>query len=95
MLKVVKAEGHEEYHFIDAENYVTIMTRSFPQSGPAKGQPIETYLSDYQEVEGAGVLMAFTMEQRFNGQTVMQMVTDKVEVNPGDVTVEMFAFPKK
>lgn len=95
VLKLVKAEGHEEYHFIDAENYLLIMMRSFPQSGPAKGQAIETFFSDYQEVEGAGVLVAYTFEQRLGDQVVMQMTTDKIEFNPGDITAEMFAFPKK
>ena len=94
-LKLVKEEGHEEYHFIDAENYVPIMTRNFIQTGQMKGQAIETYFSDYQEVEGSGVVIAYTMEQRFNGQVVMQMVNEKVEFNPEDLTKESFAFPEK
>lgn len=94
-LKLVKEEGREEYHFIDAENYVPIMTRSFIPTGEMKGQAVETYFSDYQEVEGTGVVVAFTMEQRFNGQVVMQMVTEKVEFNPEDLTKESFAFPEK
>lgn len=95
VLKLVKAEGHEEYHYLDTETYVTIMNRTFPQSGPAKGQAVETYFSDYQEVEGAGVLIAFTFEQRMDGQVVMQMTTEKVEFNTGDISAEMFAFPVK
>ncbi|MBK8493527.1 MAG: outer membrane lipoprotein-sorting protein [Saprospirales bacterium] len=94
-LKLVKEEGREEYHFIDAENYVPIMMRSFLQTGQMKGQAVETYFSDYQEVEGTGVLIAYTMEQRFNGQVAMQMVTEKVEFNPEDLTKEAFAFPEK
>ena len=94
-LKLVKEEGREEYHFIDAENFVPIMTRSFIQTGQMKGQAVETYFSDYQEVEGAGVLIAYTMEQRFNGQVAMQMVTEKVEINPEDLSKEAFAFPEK
>lgn len=95
VLKVVKAEGKEDYYFMDTEAHVPIMVRSYIMSGPMKGKAIETYFSDYQEVEGAGIFVAFTMEQRMDGQVVMQMVTDKVEFNTGDITAEMFAFPKK
>jgi hypothetical protein len=94
-IKMLKADAREEYYFIDAEAYVPIMQRSFILSGQMKGQTVETYFSDYQEVEGVGVVVAFTMEQRVGGQTAMQMINQKVEFNPEDLKPEAFAFPKK
>ena len=94
-LKLVKEEGREEYHFFDPENFVPIMSRTYIQTGQMKGQAIDTYFSDYQEVEGAGVYIAFNMKQTFNGQTVMEMVNKTVEFNPEDITSDSFAFPEK
>jgi outer membrane lipoprotein-sorting protein len=92
-LLLVKADGREEHYFIDAETYVPIMQRVYPQTGQLKGQSIESYFSDYQEVDG--VLVSFSMEQRVGGQVIMQMVSEKYEFNPEDVKAEAFAFPKK
>ncbi len=92
-LKLVKDEGREEYYFIDVENHVPIMQRTFMQSGQMKGQTLETYFSDYQDVNG--ILIAYTMEQRIGGQVVMQMSTESIEFNPEDVKAEAFAFPGK
>ena len=93
VLKIVKEEGSEEYYFIDAEAYVPIMTRSFMQTGPMKGQAMETYYSDYDEVDG--LIVPFSMKQTITGQTIMEMVNEKYEFNPKDVTAESFAFPKE
>jgi outer membrane lipoprotein-sorting protein len=92
-LLLVKGEGREQHYFIDAQDYVPILVRSYPQSGPMKGQAAETYFSDYQEVDG--VLVSFSMEQRVGGQVVLQMVSEKYEFNPSDLKAEAFAFPGK
>lgn len=91
-IKLTKQDGEEEYHFIDTENYVTIMTRTFIQSGQAKGTAIETYLSDYQEVEGKWV--PFTMEQRANGQTILTTTATAVRFDVPDLDAAMFSLPK-
>jgi hypothetical protein len=92
-VKLTKKSGDEIYYYFDTENFVPIMRKDFINVGPAKGTAIETYISDYQEVEG--LMMSMSIEQKVNGQTIMQMTMEKVEINPTDLNKEAFAFPKK
>ncbi len=79
------------YYFFDKESGVQIMTRSEAPTGQMKGMVIESYMSDYQEVEG--LFFPFSMEQKMNGQTGMSMTIDKIELNK-EVDNTIFAFPK-
>jgi outer membrane lipoprotein-sorting protein len=85
-------EDVTEIHYFDAENFVPIMTKSYARSGPSKGQEAQTYLSDYQEVNG--LMMPFSMETKSNGQTVQKMTFQKITTNES-VEDTLFAFPKK
>jgi hypothetical protein len=78
-------------YFIDQETYALVMYRTALDSGPMKGQAIESYLSDYQEVEG--VMMPHSIEQKVSGMTMWKMVVDRMEANV-DVSDDLFAFPK-
>lgn len=92
-VKLTKKSGDEVFYYFDTENFVPIMRKDFVNVGPAKGTAIETYMSDYQEVDG--LMMALSLEQKINGQTIMQMTMEKVEINPTDLNKEAFAFPEK
>ena len=70
-------EDITEIHYFDAENFVPIVQATYIRTGPAKGQEVRTYLSDYQEVEG--LMFPFSMEQKVNGQTAMK---DHIGENP-------------
>lgn len=85
-------EDVTEIHYFDAENFVPIMTKSYARSGPSKGQEAQTYLSDYQEVNG--LMIPFSMETKSNGQTVQKMTFQKITINES-VEDTLFAFPKK
>jgi len=89
-IKMVKKDGTENIYFFDMEDMVPIMMRSFGESGPMKGQAVDTYLSDYQEVDG--LYMPFSMEQKMAGQTVMQMTTESVELNI-ELEEDLFKMP--
>jgi len=91
-LKLVKKSGDEVLYFFDAENYVPIMFRSYISAGPMKGNAVDTYVSDYQEV--GDVLVPFAMEQKMDGQTVMKMQASKVEFNV-PLEKEAFKMPVK
>lgn len=92
-IKMTKKDGDVVFYFFDTENFVPIMQRSLMDSGPAKGQSAETYMSDYQEVDG--LMAAFTTEQKIGGNTVFSMTAEKIEFNVEDVKAETFAFPEK
>lgn len=85
-------EDVTEVHFFDAENFVPIVQVSYARSGPAKGQEVRTYLSDYQEV--GGFMLPFFMESKVNGQTVQKLTLESVTFNEA-IEDSAFAFPKK
>lgn len=91
-LILTKKEGDEVIYFFDPDNFVPIMTRVFPQAGPMKGQAIDSYQSDYEEVEG--LIMPMSMEQKIGGQTMMSMTFKEVELD-AEVDDTIFNFPKK
>lgn len=96
VLRLVKANGDETFYFMDAELNIPVMIRNFAKSGPMKGQPVETYFSDYDEVsfgEGTSLIVAHTIEQKMAGQTFMTMTANNIELNPSDISESDFAFP--
>jgi outer membrane lipoprotein-sorting protein len=95
-LELVKNKHNEEedvteIHYFDSENYVPIMVVAYARSGEMKGAEVKTYLSDYQEVEG--LMMPFSLEIKFNGQTVQKLSYQSVTFNES-VDDTIFAFPK-
>lgn len=79
-----------EYHYFDAENFVPILQKSYIRTGPSKGTEMQTYMSDYQEVEG--LMMPFFLEQKMNGQSVGKITIEKVTLNK--VEDGIFVFPQ-
>lgn len=84
-------EDITEIHYFDTENYVPIMRKAYVRVGPAKGTEIQSFLSDYQEVDG--LMIPFSMEQKVNGTPVMKIVMEKVTINQ-PIEDSVFAFPK-
>lgn len=96
-IQIIKNKNNDqedvtEVHFFDAENFVPIVQVSYARSGPAKGQEVRTYLSDYQEV--GGFMLPFFMESKVNGQTVQKLTLESVTFNEA-IDDTAFAFPKK
>ncbi|MDX1667425.1 MAG: hypothetical protein R3350_09360 [Saprospiraceae bacterium] len=91
-LKLTKADGQVQYYYFDSEYYVPIMVKTAITTGPAKGQEAETFLSDYQEIDG--LMMPYFIETKVGGQTIQKMTIDTIVLNE---TFEeaFFAFPKK
>ena len=85
------ATGGETHHFIDVENNVLLMTRSFPKSGQMKGATLETYYSDYAEHDG--LMFAMSSTQKMNGETFMTISILKIEQN-AKLDKKLFSFPK-
>ncbi len=91
-LKLTKKDGDEVLYFFDPENFVPVMIRTFATSGPAKGQAMEIYMSNYEK-EG-DIMMPHAIANKMNGQTAMEMKINKVTMNPKIEDAE-FAFPAK
>ncbi len=86
-----RKQGDEKVYFIDGENYIPVCVRSFAQTGPAKGQAVEMYFSDYKEVEG--LMIPHTLENKMGGQTVVTIKMEKIEINP-TIDKKIFSFPE-
>ncbi|MFM9947839.1 MAG: outer membrane lipoprotein-sorting protein, partial [Saprospiraceae bacterium] len=91
-IKLTKKNGDVEHHFFDTEHFVLIMTRTMINNGPMKGQHAETFLSDYQEVDG--IVFPFFIEVKMGGQTAQKITISSVELN-GKYDNAFFAMPKK
>lgn len=90
-VKLTKADGDVEHYYFDTEYMVPIMQATTMKSGPAKGQTAETYLSDYQEVEG--FMMPMFLETKVNGQSTQKLTLSNIVLNP-EVEDELFALPE-
>jgi len=91
-IKLTKKDGNEEFHFFDAENYVPILIRAPIKTGPTAGQFSETFMSDYQEVNG--LMFAFFLETKVAGQSVQKITLSKVTLDE-EMKDDLFLFPKK
>lgn len=80
-----------EYVYFDKENFVPIMKEATIPVGPMAGQSAETYLGNYQEVNG--MFFPFEMTSKINGQVMQSMVFDEYIVNP-TVDDKVFTFPE-
>jgi len=68
------------------------MQKTTITTGPLKGQFVETYLSDYQEVDG--MMIPCFIEVKMNGQTAQKIILQEVELNP-ELDDLIFSRPKE
>ncbi|MEM8524513.1 MAG: outer membrane lipoprotein-sorting protein [Bacteroidota bacterium] len=92
-VKLVKKDGTEKFYYFDTENFVPIMQKQTLETPPMNGMVMETYMSDYQEVDG--LMIAHSVESKVGGQSAMEMTAEKIEINAESVTKESFMMPKK
>ncbi|MEO0732921.1 MAG: hypothetical protein AAFZ52_08805 [Bacteroidota bacterium] len=86
-----EAEEIEHIYYFDTEYMIPVMMATPVKAGPGKGQMVETYMSDYKEVDG--LMMATFMEVKVAGQTIQKITLSDFEVNP-EIDETMFALPK-
>ena len=91
-LKLTRADGEEIIYFFDTENFVPVVIRRYINTGEMKGKAIDTYVSDYNEVNG--IMMPFSYEQKVDGQTFMKSNFSTIELNP-EISETEFKFPEK
>lgn len=92
VLKLTKKNGDVEYHYFDQEFYVPIMVKTTISTGDAKGQFVETYVSDYQEV--GGIMFPHFIETKFNGQSQQKITIKSIALNE-EMGDDLFTFPAK
>lgn len=90
-LKVTLKDGDIRYDYLDAEYFVDLKVAAKIVRQETEIE-VETYLSDYKEVEG--LMMAHSMETRRGGTTVSQISMDTVELDV-EMDDSMFKMPAK
>jgi outer membrane lipoprotein-sorting protein len=92
--KPIKVDGKTEenvsQYYFDKENGVMILMKMTGKKGPSKGVTIDSYFSDYQEVNG--LVMPYTISQKVNGQEVFSINIEKIEFNVA-IDDKEFGFP--
>lgn len=78
LLKLTKENGNEYIYYMDAENYVPLKMKAKVKVMGVERE-VETFYSNYKPTDG--IVMAYSMESKMGGQTVSQIVVDKVEFN--------------
>jgi hypothetical protein len=78
-IKLVTKAGDTFTYFLDADSYMILHSNSKVK---VQGNETETdmYYANYMQVDG--MAMAGKIDTKMNGQIVMTLITDKVEVNP-------------
>lgn len=90
-IKVTKKGGTMEFEYLDAKTFLPVKS-----SGKRKqqGQDIEYESTPGNFKEVNGVMMPFSLNQKVNGKSMMELTVEKVEVNtPMDASV--FQMPEK
>lgn len=80
-------------YYFDLETFVPIMTSTTVMEGQMKGSVVETYLSEYDEIEG-GIIMPFSTETKIDGKSFSKMTAEKIIINT-EMEEGMFAMPKE
>jgi len=88
-IRMTKRSGEEVLYYFDLETCLPAMVRGIAEAGPMRGQPVETHLSDYREVDG--IFMPFTLKTKVGGSTVWSAQLENIEIN-SDIPDELFKF---
>jgi hypothetical protein len=80
-------------YYFDLETFVPIMTSTTIMEGQAKGSVVESYMSEYDEVEG-GIIVPFSTEVKIDGKSFQKLVIEKFMINT-EMEDGMFSMPKE
>ena len=78
VLKLTKKNGNIDYYYLDPDSYLVPKMKSKVLMEGSEME-VEVLMSNYQEVNG--YIMPFSIKQRMNGQTVITMMIENVEVD--------------
>lgn len=89
-LKLTKKDGDVQYYYLDAEYNIELKISSKRKQGESELE-VDTYLSDYKEVNG--LMIAHSMESKVGGNTVNQIQIESIEMNV-EVDGSQFKMPE-
>jgi outer membrane lipoprotein-sorting protein len=89
-IKLTQKDGDLEYHFFDTDSNALIMSRSFGKTGQMKGIEIESYFSDYKEING--LMIPHSQQQKIKGQLQSTLTLESVKLNE-NIDDKVFTMP--
>lgn len=89
-IKLTLSDGTVRNVYFDASSFLEIK-QSSTQKHQGNEMSVETYMGDYQPVDG--FMVAHTIENRINGEAVSTIHVDKVELN-ADLDESRFHMPE-
>jgi outer membrane lipoprotein-sorting protein len=90
-IKITKKGGSIEYQFMDAQTFLELRS-SGKRKQMGQEAEVETTPSNYKAVNG--VMMPHSLSQKMNGNTMMDLTIEKIEVN-APIDDSIFALPEK
>lgn len=78
-VRVTSEGGYDRTYYFETENMVPIMVSSVGKAGQMKGMAVETYMSDYQEIDG--LMMPMFMDMKINGTTFQKLTMTEAKMN--------------
>ena len=90
-IKVTKKSGNVEYVFLDAQTFLEIRS-SGKRKQMGQEMEFESTPSNYKAVNG--VMMPYSLSQKVNGNPMMQLTIEKIEVNT-PIDDAIFQLPEK
>lgn len=90
-LKVTKKSGTIEYQFLDAQTFLELRSSGKRKQMGQEGD-VESTPSNYKPVNG--VMMPYSVSQKVNGSTMMDLTIEKIEVNT-PIDDAIFQMPEK
>jgi outer membrane lipoprotein-sorting protein len=90
-LKVTKKGGSIEYQYLDAQTFLELRSSGKRKQMGQEGD-VESTPSNYKPVNG--VMMPYSVSQKVNGNPMMELTIEKIEVNT-PVDDAIFQMPEK
>lgn len=90
-LKMTRKDGKVDHYFLDTESGIELKNSGYRKQGETEVL-VETYPSEYQEVDG--LVMAFQMEIKINNQPSVSMTFSEYRFNE-DMDNALFVMPEK
>jgi hypothetical protein len=91
-VKFTKKSGRVQYYFFDAETYALIMMRATQKNAMYGELEMDTFMSDYKEVNG--LMVPHSLDVKNKGNSLQKLVWEKVVINE-EIDDKIFLMPSK
>jgi hypothetical protein len=91
-VKFTKKSGRVQYYFFEVETFALIMMRSTQKNAMFGELEMDTFMSDYKEVNG--LMVPYSADVKSKGNSIQKLVWEKVVINE-EIDEKVFMMPNK